>query len=1105
MRPLTLKMSAFGSYKNETLIKLDKLGDHGIFLICGDTGSGKTTIFDAIAFALFGEASGSSRESGMFNSELAREGAPTWAELTFAYAGREYRVRRSTDHMEFKKRGKGMTEVKGEAELYMPDGGVIVSKRAVTEKVTEIIGMNRAQFAQIAMIAQGEFQKLLTAPTDERSALFSKLLKTKNYVELQDMLRDRCARQSSLCAELKRAAEQSLEGAQFAEGAAWREKLDSAGKADLASAAEILLAAIDEDEKELEKLSGEIAEAERQIAGINKALGKAENTEKLRANLEKARGELASAEKALDSAKASFAVEEAKEPERAALAETAAAQKAELPAYEELEKLSSAAAELTASLAAADHAVKELREKRVSLLNETARLKAEKESLSNAAAGKAALEAEVKSAEAAQTELRQLNSDAAALKRQKKLLAEKQDAHTQAAKKRLDGAAALAKELFKIKADEISAAEKAEALKEADVRLEREKGRLITLRSEAEQLTELSARMADENELSAKLKAKQNEFLKAQKSFAAARGAYEKMQEAFLCAQAGVIAGSLKEGEPCPVCGALSHPSPAGLPADVPGEDEIKKAKQKADKAEKKFSEESAASGECSAALKEKITERENAAAKIFGLPLPEDLAQAVRCKSAENESMREECESAIKAAEADSKAGKRAANEVADLRALAEKKTAAAEAASKADAVINSDEEAEINKLSGAVQTAEGLFTQRCLQIFPDAAAEDAKARAAAAEKENAAHIERLEESLIKAAEKAAREKELGSVIPQKEKETEATTDALHEEEKAFAEKSQRAASNKEQIEALASKLKYADGQIAAAELKKSVAALDKMKQAYEESRNKMTECATIQSSADGRVKGLEKELEGAAAEDDAKNLRARYADASSNKNALTEQRNAAETRVSVNIRTSAQLAEKTAALAAAEKELQMIKPLSDTANGTLNGKPKITLETWVQTAWFDRILERANVRLMKMSGGQYELKRREEKGQNQKGKIGLDIDVADHYGGKRRDVKTLSGGESFMASLSLALGLSDEVQYMAGGVRLDTLFIDEGFGSLDDETLEKAMRVLAELSGGSRLIGIISHVAALKERIDRQIVVTKDRTEGSRAEIRV
>lgn len=174
-------------------------------------------------------------------------------------------------------------------------------------------------------------------------------------------------------------------------------------------------------------------------------------------------------------------------------------------------------------------------------------------------------------------------------------------------------------------------------------------------------------------------------------------------------------------------------------------------------------------------------------------------------------------------------------------------------------------------------------------------------------------------------------------------------------------------------------------------------------------------------------------------------------------------------------------------------EEKYVRVQALSDTAGGTLSGKRKIELETYIQMACFDSILGRANLRLLVMSGGQYELKR--EEGENLKEKAGLDICVIDHYNGTQRSVKTLSGGESFQASLSLALGLSDEIQSRAGGIQMDSMFVDEGFGSLDEEALSQAMRALARLTEGNRLVGIISHVAELREKIDKKIIVTKKR----------
>ena len=187
---------------------------------------------------------------------------------------------------------------------------------------------------------------------------------------------------------------------------------------------------------------------------------------------------------------------------------------------------------------------------------------------------------------------------------------------------------------------------------------------------------------------------------------------------------------------------------------------------------------------------------------------------------------------------------------------------------------------------------------------------------------------------------------------------------------------------------------------------------------------------------------------------------------------------------------------------LAELEKRYKLVKNLSDTANGKLSDQSKFMLETYIQTSYFDRIIARANERLRVMSDGQYTLERRSEY-DDKRTQVGLDLDVIDHYNGSKRSVKTLSGGESFKASLSLALGLSDEIQYSAGGIQLDTMFVDEGFGSLDENSIEQAVRALAGLSEGSRLVGIISHVQSLKQRIDKQIIVKKDKDGGSRADM--
>ena len=218
----------------------------------------------------------------------------------------------------------------------------------------------------------------------------------------------------------------------------------------------------------------------------------------------------------------------------------------------------------------------------------------------------------------------------------------------------------------------------------------------------------------------------------------------------------------------------------------------------------------------------------------------------------------------------------------------------------------------------------------------------------------------------------------------------------------------------------------------------------------------------------------------------------------------ALRQTGNAASGRLSVNRQVREGLERTAGELNALEAKLRWLEPLAKTANGALSGKERLMLETFVQTTYFDRIIACANTRLLRMTDGQYELIRHTEAADGRR-LTGLELDVIDHYNGSARSVRTLSGGESFKASLSLALGLSEMIQRQSGGIRFDTMFVDEGFGSLDEESLRQAIATLTNLSGTDRLVGIISHVGELKERIDKQIIVTKTRDGYSQARIRL
>ena len=373
----------------------------------------------------------------------------------------------------------------------------------------------------------------------------------------------------------------------------------------------------------------------------------------------------------------------------------------------------------------------------------------------------------------------------------------------------------------------------------------------------------------------------------------------------------------------------------------------------------------------------------------------------------------------------------------------------------------------------------------------------------------EEAAHrmMEELEDTLASLAHQTAQAENLV-------KQRDTLDEAIPEKEAKLSESGAALASAKERIAALSAslqalarqqdelkqKLTFGSKSAALTERRKLVDARSALRTALEQAALRCAECRETLTGLDASIGQLRRQLE-EAAETDAAGLEARKQALTARKAEVLTQLRELHARLSANRYAWEKLKGKTAELEALEEKQKWMKALSDTASGTVRGKERIALETYIQTTYFDRIVARANVRLMKMTGGQYDLKRRKT-ADNIKSQSGLELDVIDHYNGTERSVKTLSGGESFQASLALALGLSDEVQ-SSTGIHLDTLFVDEGFGSLDPEALNQAYAALAGLTEGSRLVGIISHVAELKEKIDKQILVTKDRSRGSDARI--
>lgn len=918
MRPLKLIISAFGPYADKTELDLSQLGASGLYLITGDTGAGKTTLFDAIAFALYGEPSGETREASMLRSKYTQPDTDTYVEMTFAYNGNEYNIIRNPEYQRPKKRGDGFTSQKADATLTYPDGRLVTGSPQVTNAIKELIGIGRSQFTQIAMIAQGDFLKLLIASTKERQEIFRQIFQTKNYEILQYRLKSEATNLGGQYNEIQRSIKQYIDGIACETDDVLEIDVRKAQSGQLTTQAvlELLVNLTEQDETKQIAEKAVLKAVESEISKIDAALGKSAQDNKARADLNKAKSDLSSTSEKVRELQTAYEEAAKHQPEIEPLTGQIATEQSKLPQYDELDAAGNVISEKSKELKAL--------EKKKGELAEGIRLKREQQ-------------------KAWTDELLPLKDIET-----KKLQLEAEQEKAKIRKKQLEGLSALLSERVKIKAA-----------------------------YEAAQVNYQEMRDAAD----------------------AANISYIELNRGFLDAQAGILAETLKDGAPCPVCGSKEHPSPAELSNEAPTEKAVDAAKKKADKAQSDASNASAAAAREKGKLESKDREIEKAAQEIFA-EQPETLEEGISAETVQ-------------------------------LSAY-------------------------LNTLSAEIEVA-GQGCKRKAQIettLPNIEKEISELSEAVAENETAiaaltAEINGLVSTLTK----------LKAVLP-------------------FSKKADAEAN----IRTLADKKLLLENNISAAK-----ETLDKYK--------------ALISSLETQIQTLTGQLEGAEAIE-VDELTEQKTTLLEKKKAYTDKLTAIASRLSANTGIKERIAERLKEGTVVEERLKWVKSLSDTANGQLAGKDKIMLETFVQASYFERIIRRANIRLMVMSSGQYELKRAAD-ASNQRSQSGLELNVIDHYNASERSVKTLSGGESFMASLSLALGLSDEIQSASGGIRLDSMFVDEGFGSLDQDTLSQAIKVLSGLADSNLLVGIISHVAELKERIDKQIVVKKEKSGGSRVEI--
>ncbi|MBQ5812567.1 MAG: SMC family ATPase [Clostridia bacterium] len=919
MRPVKLRVSAFGPYAGVTELDMDKLGAKGLYLISGDTGAGKTTIFDAITFALYGEASGSIRETSTMRSKYASPDTPTEVELTFVYGGKEYTVKRSPEYDRPARRGDGTTTQKAEAQLIRPDGSVVTKIREVDKAVQEILGIDRRQFSQIAMISQGDFRELLFAGTQKRQEIFREIFQTGCYQQLQDRLKTDAAELSRQRDAAQNSLAQYIRGVQCPFDSEYAVKLDEAKAGQLP---------IDDTSELIEKLIKDDAQAENDLGN---ALVKTElGISKAEALLVRA-GEYAKAQEELDKALAGI---ENKSALRASLHESLERERARQPEKDAIEQ--------------------EL----------------------------AKLEAQMESYDRLDILMKELSETKAVIERETGI--------SQALEKNTDS---LAKETEKRKARYTEL----ETAGEQRERITREKEQLEQRYSA---LQDLYKDIREYSSVCAQLRKAQEAYALSVREAEELRDKYHSLNRAFLDEQAGILAQTLEEGKPCPVCGSVHHPNIAMPSAKAPSKEELERYKELWEKAQEKADADSAKAGE------------------IRGRAVASQVAL-----KAQSEALLGQCE---------------------------------------------------LKEVPDRVRS-EGIEVKARIQKAAEAAdAEEAKIRERG---------------------------RLGKEIIVNEKELAENQKKISELREAIASASANAEGLVRQISDLRLGLTFDNKAAATAHKLGREKARHDLAGALECAQTAFAECEKEIALLNGRTEQLKLQLEQGCDIDAEREEASRNTLLNEKQHILAEQKQI-HARLEANRTALSNIIAKTGDLALIDRRWGMISALSNTANGRVSGKEKIMLETYVQTTYFDRIIDRANIRFSSMTGGQYALRRRRESAQN-RSQSGLELDVVDHYNGTTRSVNSLSGGEAFKASLSLALGLADEVQASAGGIRLDTMFIDEGFGTLDDESRRQAIQTLSGLAEGNRLVGIISHVAELKDKIDKQIVVRKEKTGGSKAVI--
>lgn len=1057
MRPLKLKMQAFGSYGRETVIDFKK-PEQNLFLITGDTGAGKTTVFDAIVFALYGEASSSlnKKEGVVLQSQYAELNLEPYVELEFMEGEDQYTVRRVPRHLKTITRGAakgtGTREITGSVALFMPDGTEYPPKE-VNAKLQEITGLTKSQFMQVAMIAQGEFMELLRAKSDDKKKIFRKLFNTEMYEQIANELGNRKRAREKDIAIIKTQCQSEVARLKFFSPKEENESIFGCTEhlkelknriadgeitlmAELLEALEIYQACLKKEQKKAEKNSEKAAEQRDQrrdeyteAQQLTRLFQQLKEAEKQLKGYRQMSDSMAKREVLAGKIADAYELKQVYEYFKAAVSEVERKQ-SELKKQKEI-------------------LPEQIKKEQVTLAEETSmqkELDGAREEFSRVS----------EKAEKALQLFQQIDQA------QKKVSEGEQKLQTAQAQEQT--CKQVSEELEKT---ESSLREQAEQLADAGEKLAVCNGQMTEIKGMKEALKSLAAIYGEikqygekENNLKQKYRTVRGNYEKKQEE-------YQRLRREFLDGQAGFLAAELVPGSPCPVCGSTEHPNPCKVKKehqelsqeiidDLEKQTDMLRREQETlateaqsnrnlrETREKDFQEDFES-------LQQKMRKNIPELPEKFSPGEAQELLRSWMQKVQEN--------------------GRKYEREVAHLKKIQKEMKEIQE-----QKITSRKRTEDAEKL---VREAQAAYEGAKAELASYAVTSDFQSR----------------EEAVKAREMAFRKKEQWRSRYEEAKEgrEKAARERVHSEtlirkfETELPRYEAEAADRKKACESVAEEKKLTEIQWKKLTEEYSREAAESFRKEVQDFREKQTAAESRAESMQSAIgKRTEPALEEIQRQMELEETGLREAEA-----VRDQIRSVYKDNQEVYDTLAPKLQERQKLVEGHAKLDHLYRLVSGNVSGS-----RMDLETYVQRYYLEKILYAANRRFQDMSAGQFELRMYDLEKAGEGKNRGLDLMVYSAVTGKEREVRTLSGGESFMAALALALGMADQIQESSAAVNLDMMFIDEGFGSLDEHSRNQAVKVLLEMAEGSKLIGIISHVTELKQEIEDQLIVTKDET---------